>query len=79
VAAAGVEAPAGSATVAGVNWVLASVGIAFTGMAVLAYCAFRVALAVRGLASELQRTKRRLEPKQALLADELQALRRIQD
>jgi hypothetical protein len=62
-----------------VNWVLASVGIASAGMAVLAYCAFRVAVAVRGLAGELQRTRRRLEPKQALLADELQALRRIQD
>jgi hypothetical protein len=62
-----------------VDWVLASVGIAFVGMLVLAYGSFRVFVGVQRLGHELERTRRRLEPKQAALADELRALQRIHD
>ncbi|MGI8331864.1 hypothetical protein ACRYCC_17995 [Actinomadura scrupuli] len=61
------------------DWVLASVGIAFMGLLALAYCTFRVFVAVTRLGRELERTRRRLEPKQAALTDELQALQRIRD
>jgi hypothetical protein len=62
--------------VAGVLWVVVSVGVAFAGLVVLAVCAARVFLAVRGLARELERTKRRLEPRQKTLRSELRTLRR---
>jgi hypothetical protein len=62
-----------------VDWVLASVGIAFAGMLVLAYGTFRVFVAVQGLGRELERARRRLEPKQAVLADEVRAFQRIHD
>src|SRR3954447_19357925 len=61
------------ATVAGVVWVLASVGAAFAGLVVLSVCAFRVFLEVRGLARELERTRRRLEPEQTALHGEILA------
>jgi hypothetical protein len=63
----------------GVDWVLASVGVAFAGLLVLAFCGFRVFVAVARLGRELERTRRRLAPKQAALADELRALQRIPD
>jgi membrane protein implicated in regulation of membrane protease activity len=65
--------------VAGVLWVVVSVGVAFAGLVVLAVCAFKVFLAVRGLARELERTRRRLEPRQKALQGELQTLRRAAD
>lgn len=58
-----------------VYWVMTSVGLAFCGLVVLAYCGFRVFLAVRGLAAEVDRTRRRLGPGQAALREELDALR----
>ncbi|WP_222721695.1 hypothetical protein, partial [Actinomadura sp. HBU206391] len=45
------------------------------GLAVLSVCACKVYLAVRGLARELERTKRRLEPEHAALRSELRKLR----
>lgn len=59
---------------AGVYWVMAAIGLAFCGLLVLAYCAFRVFGAVRRLAAELDRAHKRLEPKQAALREELEAL-----
>jgi hypothetical protein len=56
-----------------------SVGVSFAGLAVLAVCAFRVFLAVRGLARELERTKRLLEPRRLALQNELQALRHARE
>jgi hypothetical protein len=61
------------------DWVLASVGFAFAGMLVLAYGSFRVFVAVRCLARELERTRRRLEPKHSALADRLRALQGVSD
>jgi len=51
-----------------------SVGAAFAGLVVLAVCAGKVYLAVRGLADELERTRRRLGPKHAALRSELRML-----
>jgi hypothetical protein len=48
-------------------------------MLVLAYGTFRVFVAVQGLGRELERARRRLEPKQAVLADEVRAFQRIHD
>jgi hypothetical protein len=62
--------------VADVLWVVVSVGVAFAGLVVLAVGAFKVFLAVHGLARELERTKRRLEPRQKALRSELRTLRR---
>ncbi|QFG19893.1 hypothetical protein F7P10_00590 [Actinomadura sp. WMMB 499] len=64
----------GSATVAGVAWVAVSVTAGFVGLAVLAYCAFKVYLGVRRLGRELERTRSRLAPKQSALRDELSLL-----
>ncbi|WP_433232747.1 hypothetical protein [Actinomadura formosensis] len=55
-------------------WVAVSVSLGFAGLAVLAWCAFRVWLGVRRFGRELERTRRRLEPKQSALRDELSRL-----
>jgi HAMP domain-containing protein len=55
-------------------WVAVSVSLGFAGVAVLAWCAFKVWLGVRRLGRELERTKRRLEPKRSALSDELSRL-----
>jgi hypothetical protein len=60
--------------VAGVAWVGVSVSLGFVGLAVLAWCAFRVYLGVRRFGRELERTRRRLAPKQTALRDELSEL-----
>ncbi|HEX2316425.1 MAG TPA: hypothetical protein VHJ17_21970 [Thermomonospora sp.] len=62
-----------------VGWAQVFVGVAFAGLLVLAACSFRVFLAVRGLGRELERTRRRLEPKQSALSDELRRLRDAQE
>ncbi|WP_245974661.1 hypothetical protein [Thermomonospora umbrina] len=56
------------------GWAQVFVGMAFAGLLVLAACSFRVYLAVRGLGRELERTRRRLAPKQSALRDELRRL-----
>ncbi|MFI0446124.1 hypothetical protein [Actinomadura sp. 6N118] len=56
-------------------WVPVSVAMGFVGIAILAYCSFKVYLGVRRLGRELDRTRRRLEPKQSTLQDELHTLR----
>lgn len=53
---------------------MASIGLAFCGLLVLAYCAFRVFGAVQRLSAELDRARKRLGPKQAALREELEAL-----
>ncbi|NVI89249.1 hypothetical protein [Actinomadura sp. BRA 177] len=55
-------------------WVAVSVSLGSAGLAVLACCAFKVWLGVRRFGRELERTKRRLEPKQSALRDELSRL-----
>ncbi|MFI0373914.1 hypothetical protein E1287_41685 [Actinomadura sp. KC06] len=55
-------------------WVAVSVSLGFVGLAVLAYCAFRVWLGVRRFGRELERTRRRLAPKQSALRGELSRL-----
>ncbi|MEO3824467.1 hypothetical protein [Actinomadura sp. B10D3] len=55
-------------------WVSVSVSLGFAGLAVLAWCAFKVWLGVRRFGRELERTRRRLEPKQSALRDELSRL-----
>ncbi|HLV75882.1 hypothetical protein FHX41_3046 [Actinomadura hallensis] len=52
-------------------WVAVSVSLGFVGMAVLAWCAFKVWLAVRRFGRELERTGRRLERERSALLDEL--------
>ncbi|WP_111831108.1 hypothetical protein [Actinomadura madurae] len=56
------------------SWVSVSVSLGFAGMAVLAWCAFKVWLGVRRFGRELEHTRRRLEPKQSALRDELSRL-----
>ncbi|MFG2001369.1 hypothetical protein ACGFNU_19690 [Spirillospora sp. NPDC048911] len=60
-------------------WVPVSVAMGFIGMAVLAYCGFKVYLGVRRLGRELDRTRRRLEPKQSALQDELETLKEARE
>ncbi|MFF4236817.1 hypothetical protein ACFYYL_13200 [Actinomadura geliboluensis] len=55
-------------------WVAVSVSLGFAGLAALAWCAFKVWLGVRRFGRELERTRRRLEPKQSALRDELSRL-----
>ncbi|WP_235960887.1 hypothetical protein [Actinomadura macrotermitis] len=55
-------------------WSGVAVTLGFAGLAVLAWCAVKVALGVRRLGRELERAKRRLAPQQSALRDELQAL-----
>ncbi len=56
------------------GWSGLAVALGSAGLAVLAYCAFKVWLAVRRLGRELDRTRRRLAPKQGALRDELRTL-----
>lgn len=56
---------------AGVVWLAVSVSLGSVGLAVLACCAFKVWLGVRRFGRELERTRRRLEPKHSALRDEL--------
>ncbi|MFD0690353.1 hypothetical protein [Actinomadura fibrosa] len=55
-------------------WIPVSVSLGFVGLAVLAYCSFRVYMGVRRFGRELERTRRRLAPKQSALRDELDDL-----
>lgn len=55
---------------------MVSVAVAFAGLVVLAYCAFRVFVAVRRLGGELERTRGRLEPRRQALRQELRRTRR---
>ncbi|MEV3924626.1 hypothetical protein [Actinomadura coerulea] len=55
-------------------WVSVSVSLGFAGLAVLAWCAFKVWLGVRRFGRELERTRRRLEPERSALLDELSRL-----
>lgn len=63
----------------GVAWVGLSVGMAFVGLVVLGVCAFKVFLGVQGLGRELERARRRLEPKQTALQNELRTLQDAQE
>ncbi|HEY7484918.1 MAG TPA: hypothetical protein VH912_10710 [Streptosporangiaceae bacterium] len=62
-----------------VFWVVAWVGLSFAGLVVLAVCAIKLAVAVNGLARELDRTRRRLEPKQQTLQGELRTLQKTRE
>ncbi|MEU9843808.1 hypothetical protein AB0C69_31885 [Actinomadura sp. NPDC048032] len=55
-------------------WVSVSVSLGFAGLAVLAWCAFKVWLGVRRFGRELERTRRRLEPERSALSGELSRL-----
>jgi hypothetical protein len=57
-------------------WVAVSVCLGFAGLAVLAFCAFKVWLGVRRFGRELERTRRRLGPKHSTLRSELSRLER---
>ncbi|WP_242614149.1 hypothetical protein [Actinomadura roseirufa] len=59
-------------------WIPVAVTLGFAGLAVLAYCSFRLYLGVRRFGRELERTKRRLVPKQSALRDELTYLQGAQ-
>ncbi|TDE20392.1 hypothetical protein [Actinomadura sp. 6K520] len=52
-------------------WVAVSVSLGFVGLAVLAWCAFKVWLGVRRFGRELERTRRRLEREHSALRDEV--------
>ncbi|TDC60506.1 hypothetical protein E1200_30315 [Actinomadura sp. GC306] len=52
-------------------WVAVSVSLGFAGLAVLAWCAFKVWLSVRRFGRELERTRRRLERGHSALLDEV--------
>ncbi|TDC52830.1 hypothetical protein E1281_18555 [Actinomadura sp. KC345] len=53
------------------SWIAVSVSLGFAGLAVLAWCAFKVWLGVRRFGRELERTRRRLEAEHAALRDEV--------
>jgi len=53
------------------------VALAFAGLVVIGACAFKVFLAVRALGCELERTRKRLEPKQVDLRREVEHLDRM--
>ncbi len=55
---------------------MVSIAVAFAGLVVLAYCAFRVFVAVRRLGGELERTRGLLEPRRQALRQELRSTRR---
>ncbi|WP_034484989.1 hypothetical protein [Actinomadura oligospora] len=57
------------------TWTVIAVTLGFAGLAVLAWCSFRLWLGVRRLARELERTRRRLEPKHSALRAEVDDLR----
>jgi hypothetical protein len=57
-----------------VPWLIAWVGLTSAGLVVLAVCAVKVYLAVRGLGREVDRTWRRLAPERRALRDELRTL-----
>ncbi|HEY8480862.1 MAG TPA: hypothetical protein VIL71_13635 [Spirillospora sp.] len=52
-------------------WVAVSVSLGSVGLAVLAWSAFRLWLAVRSFGRELERTRRRLEREHSALRDEV--------
>jgi predicted lysophospholipase L1 biosynthesis ABC-type transport system permease subunit len=60
-------------------WVMSFVGLVFAGLVVLAVCAGRLFLAVRGLGRELERAGRRLEPKRSALRLAAQRLERARE
>jgi hypothetical protein len=60
-------------------WVMSFVALAFAGLVVLAFCAARLYLAVRGLGRELARTGRRLEPRRTALKTAALALERSRE
>ncbi|MGK5558766.1 hypothetical protein ACSNOI_44905 [Actinomadura kijaniata] len=53
---------------------LVTVGLSVAGLVVVAFCAFKVHLGVRRFGRELDRARARLEPKHAVLRDELRDL-----
>ncbi|RFU39145.1 hypothetical protein DZF91_23955 [Actinomadura logoneensis] len=57
------------------TWLAMAVALGSAGLAVLAWCSFRVWLGVRRLARELERTRRRLGPKHSVLRAEVRDLR----
>ena len=54
-------------------------GLALAGLVVLGACSLNVFLAVRELGRELERTRRRLAPKQADLRREVKRLERTRE
>lgn len=56
------------------SWAMVWVALAFAGLAVLAVCAIRIHVAVRGFGRELARTRARLAPKHAEISRELNKL-----
>lgn len=63
----------------GVGWAQVFVGVAFAGLVVLAVCSVKVFRALRTLGRELERARRRIEPKQSALSGELRRLRDAQE
>ncbi len=55
------------------------IGLSVAGLAVVAFCAGRVFVAVRGLGRELQRTRERLEPKRIALHGAARSLERARE
>lgn len=55
------------------------VGLAFSGLVVLAVCAAQVFFAVRGFGRELRRTRRALEPKHSALVLAARSLDRARE
>jgi hypothetical protein len=60
-------------------WVMSSIVLAFAGLAVIAACAVRVHLAVRGFGRELRRTGERLAPKRSALSAAAERLERARE
>jgi hypothetical protein len=58
-----------------VTWVFAWAGMGVTGLAILATLAVRVIAAAGALGRELERSRRRLEPRQAELRAKIDAVR----